>query len=142
MFLANYSDGLTDLPLTDMVDHFRKQGAIGSFLCSLPPLSYHFVSLGSEGEVKAITDIKGSGLRINCGYFVFRREIFDYMREGEELVLQPFDRLLEARRLVAYKYDGFWRGMDTFKDKQALDEMYSRGNAPWEMWKRAPGPAR
>jgi glucose-1-phosphate cytidylyltransferase len=142
MFLANYSDGLTDLPLTDMVDHFQRKGAVGSFLCSLPPLSYHFVSLGKSGEVKAITDIQGSGLRINCGYFVFRREIFDYMREGEELVLEPFDRLLEARRLVAYKYDGFWRGMDTFKDKQALDELYSRGKAPWEIWNRPPEPAR
>lgn len=140
MFLANYSDGLTDLHLPDMLDQFHTQQASASFMCARPALSYHFVSLTPEGQVSAITDIEGSGLRVNAGYFAFRKDIFDYMQDGEELVLKPFGRLLAAQRLVAYPYDGFWRGMDTFKDKQGLDELYARGNAPWEVWKR-PAPA-
>jgi glucose-1-phosphate cytidylyltransferase len=139
-FLANYSDGLTDLHLPDMLAHFEGSGAVGSFLCAQPALSFHFVSLDDAGQVQAITDIKGSGLRVNAGYFVFRREIFDHMRPGEELVLKPFDRLLQAKRLAAYRYDGFWRGMDTFKDKQGLDDLYARGNAPWEVWKHPATP--
>jgi glucose-1-phosphate cytidylyltransferase len=135
-FLANYSDGLTDLHLPDMLDHFERSGAVGSFLCAQPALSFHFVSLDEGGAVKAITDIEGSGLRVNSGYFVFRQEVFDYMQDGEELVLQPFGRLLAAKKLVAYRHDGFWRGMDTFKDKQGLDDLHARGNAPWEVWKR------
>jgi glucose-1-phosphate cytidylyltransferase len=136
MFLANYSDGLTDLHLPDMLQKFQAQDATASFMCARPALSYHFVSLGADGHVSAITDIEGSGLRVNAGYFAFRKDIFDYMQDGEELVLKPFDRLLAAKRLVAYPYDGFWRGMDTFKDKQGLDELYARGSAPWEVWKK------
>ena len=142
-FLANYSDGLTDLHLPDMLDHFERSGAVGSFMCARPALSFHFVSLGDDGAVQTITDIEGSGLRVNSGYFAFRQEVFDYMRDGEELVIKPFDRLLKAKKLVAYKYDGFWRGMDTFKDKQGLDELHAKGSAPWEVWKRsAPGSGR
>jgi glucose-1-phosphate cytidylyltransferase len=136
MFLANYSDGLTDLHLPDMLKQFEAQDATASFMCARPALSYHFVSLTPDGRVSAITDIEGSGLRVNAGYFAFRKDIFDYMQDGEELVLKPFDRLLQAKRLVAYPYDGFWRGMDTFKDKQGLDELYARGSAPWEVWKK------
>jgi len=136
VFLANYSDGLTDLPLPKMLEHFHASGRVASFACVRPNLSYHFVGLGPNGEVTGMADIEGSGLRINGGYFVFRREIFDYMRPGEELVLEPFQRLLEARQLLAYPYDGFWMPMDTFKDKQRLDELYARGDAPWELWKQ------
>jgi glucose-1-phosphate cytidylyltransferase len=137
MFLANYSDGLSDLPLPEMLDRFAASKATASFLCARPALSFHFVSLTPEGKVSAITDIQGSGLRVNAGYFAFRKEIFDYMQPGEELVLEPFDRLLKAGQLIAHPYDGFWRGMDTFKDKQGLDDLYARGAAPWEVWKSA-----
>lgn len=142
MFFANYSDGLTDLSLPEMIQHFETHGGVASFLCVRPYLSYHFVSLTPEGAVAGITDVRGSGLRINGGYFILRREIFDYMKAGEELVLQPFDRLIAARKLVAYSYDGFWRGMDTFKDKQGLDELHAQGKAPWEVWRDAVGQGR
>jgi glucose-1-phosphate cytidylyltransferase len=65
---------------------------------------------------------------------MFRREIFDDIGEGEELVREPFHRLVRGRRLAAFEYDGFWQSMDTFKDRQQLEEIYTRGNAPWEVW--------
>jgi glucose-1-phosphate cytidylyltransferase len=74
-------------------------------------------------------------VRINGGFFVFRREIFDYIHEGEDLVLEPFDRLIAERQLLAYPFDGFWRNMDTFKDKQELEEMLLNGKTPWQVWK-------
>jgi glucose-1-phosphate cytidylyltransferase len=58
------------------------------------------------------------------------------MKDGEELVQEPFRRLIEGRNLVGYEYDGFWKSMDTFKEKQELDDLYSKGNAPWQLWKR------
>ena len=58
------------------------------------------------------------------------------MRDDEELVEEPFRRLIAENELLAFRYDGFWKGMDTFKDKQALDELYESGRAPWEVWKR------
>ncbi|HKR08183.1 MAG TPA: hypothetical protein VJS39_03255, partial [Gemmatimonadaceae bacterium] len=60
----------------------------------------------------------------------------EYIRPGEELVEQPFQRLIEADQLMAYPYDGFTASMDTFKDKQHFDELYAKGKAPWEVWLR------
>lgn len=136
-FLANYSDGLTDLNLSDQIAHFRRNNKIASFLCVKPNLSYHFVSTKENDLVSTIEGISASEFRINGGYFVFKTDIFKYMRDGEELVYEPFGRLIQEDQLLAYKYDGFWMGMDTFKDKQILDDLSSRGQAPWEVWKNA-----
>jgi len=139
MFLANYSDGLTDLPLNEHVEHFRRHGKIASFLCIRPNLSFHLVTLDGEDLVYGIEDINRTNFRINGGYFVFRKDIFKYLREGEELVQEPFRRLVDQKQLLAYRYDGFWACMDTFKDKQQLDDLYAKGNAPWEVWKTSTG---
>jgi glucose-1-phosphate cytidylyltransferase len=133
-FLANYSDGLTDLPLPVHLDHFHAQNAIASFVSVKPNLSYHLVSVADGGRVTAIEEIRRTPIRINGGVFVFRPEIFDHIGKGEELVCEPFQRLVRVRRLAAYEYDGFWMSMDTFKDRQQLEEIYSRGNAPWQVW--------
>ena len=74
---------------------------------------------------------------MNGGYFILKREIFDYIRPGEELVSEPFQRLIKEQQLIAYSYDGFWACMDTFKDKQTLDDMYAKGKAPWMVWKKS-----
>jgi glucose-1-phosphate cytidylyltransferase len=134
-FLANYSDGLSDLPLDAHIEHFHQHDAVASFVGVRPNLSYHFVTMESSGRVRDIRDVVQSGVRINGGYFVLTPEIFDFIRPGEELVEAPFQRLVTAGRLVAYPYDGCWMPMDTFKDKQRLDELYARGDAPWEVWK-------
>jgi glucose-1-phosphate cytidylyltransferase len=139
MFLANYSDGLTDLPINNQIEHFEKAQKVASFLCVKPNLSSHFVTLDDDGSVKAIKDINESEIRINGGYFVFRRDIFQFMKDDEELLHQPFQRLVAQQKLVAYKYDGFWAAMDTFKDKQMLDDIYARGRAPWQAWSHASG---
>jgi glucose-1-phosphate cytidylyltransferase len=137
MFLANYSDGLTDLPLDEHVARFQKTDSVASFVSVRPNISYHFVNADPSGVVTSVRDILQSGLRINAGYFAFRKEIFDYMEPGEELVLEPFERLMERRKLSAYPYDGFWLPMDTAKDKKKLDELYDSGNPPWYVWKHA-----
>jgi len=141
-FLANYSDGLTSLPLPMQLEHFRSHDAIASFLSVKPHISYHLVSADPGGRVTAIDDISQTRIRINGGYFILKREIFDYLDEGEELVREPFQRLVNARRLTAYEYDDFWMSMDTFKDRQQLEEIYARGHAPWEVWNgdRTPSP--
>lgn len=136
-FLANYSDGLTDLHLPSQIDHFHEQGAIASFLSVKPNLSYHAVSVGENGFVQNIQDIRSSGLRVNGGSFVFKREIFDYIHEGDELVHEPFQRLVAEQRLLAYDYDGFWAAMDTYKDHQLLEDLYLKGDARWQVWNKA-----
>jgi glucose-1-phosphate cytidylyltransferase len=136
-FLANYSDGLTDLPLPQQLEHFHEQGKIASFLCVRPNLSYHLVSLqeGNGSLVSGIHAINNGTVRINGGYFIFKKKIFDYIGEKEELVDEPFHRLVEEKQLIGYPYDGFWAGLDTFKDKQQLESLWGSGLAPWEVWK-------
>ena len=138
VFLANYSDGLTDLPSNRQIEYFEKDQKVASFLCVKPNLSSHFVTLDNDGVVQAIKDINQSDIRINGGYFVFRKDIFQFMNDGEELLHEPFQRLVEKEQLVAYKYDGFWAAMDTFKDKQTLDDIYATGRAPWQVWNQVP----
>ena len=101
-----------------------------------PNLSYHFVAPREE-VVTSFRDIAQSGLRVNGGFFAFRTEIFDFIGHGEELVLEPFQRLVDRNQLVAYEYDGFWLPMDTAKDKKRLDELHQAGNPPWQVWKTA-----
>lgn len=134
VFLANYSDGLTDLPLTGFIDHFLERGKIGSFLAVTPSQSYHVVSVAGD-LASVIRPIGTSGILINGGYFIFRKELFDYMQDGEELVEQPFQRLIQEEQLLAHQHPGYWACMDTFKDRQQLEELYTNGNAPWEVWR-------
>jgi len=137
VFLANYSDGLTNLPLPDLIDNFLKHEKIACFLCVKPTQSFHVVSMKNDGVVREILHVDQTDMWINGGCFIFRQEIFRYINEGEELIQEPFHRLIEREELMAYKYEGFWACMDTFKDKQQLDDMYSRGEAPWEVWKNS-----
>jgi glucose-1-phosphate cytidylyltransferase len=138
-FLANYSDGLTNLALPVQLEHFRCHEAVASFISVKPNLSYHVVSVENGGRVTAIEDFRRSPIRINGGFFIFRREIFNHIEDGEELVHEPFHRLMKAGRLTAYEWDGFWMSMDTFKDRQQLEDIYARGNAPWEISNGANG---
>ena len=135
VFMANYSDGLTDLPLPEHLDHFHQCNRIPSLVCVKPRLSYHLVKAGKGSLVTSIQDMDRTDIRINGGYFIFKREMLSYINPGEEMVHEPFQRLVKEQQLVAYNYDGFWASMDTFKDKQMLDEIYARGKAPWEVWK-------
>ncbi len=135
MFLANYSDGVSDLPLPDMLEHFRRGDAVACFAGVAPTQSFHLVSVDAGGRVRSIRHLKDVGMRINGGFFVMRQQIFDWMKPGEELVEDPFQRLAAAGKLLAYPYDGFWACMDTFKDKQLLEDLYTRGQVPWEVWK-------
>jgi glucose-1-phosphate cytidylyltransferase len=136
MFLANYADGLTNLPLPEMIDVFKRSGKVGCFICVKPSQTFHIVSLGAENHIENIEYVRDAEIIINGGYYVFRKEIFRYIRDGEELVVEPFKRLINERQLVGYKYDGFWYCMDTFKEQQELNDMYDRGEAPWVVWKK------
>lgn len=135
VFLANYTDGLSDLPLNQMIDDFMKTEFIAAFMAYQPNYTYHIVSFDGGSEVKNIIPMTKSDVWINTGYFVLRNEIFNYLKKGEELVVEPFKRLIKEHKLMAHKYKGFWQCIDTYKDKQQIDDMYASGHAPWEVWK-------
>jgi glucose-1-phosphate cytidylyltransferase len=133
MFLANYSDGLTDVNLDDMIARFKESGKVACFLAVPPPFTFHLADIDDTGRVQALRDSQSADLWINGGYFILRPEIFSYMCQGEELVVEPFRRLIDADQLLAFKYTGFWRAMDTLRDRQALEDMVEHGRMPWRL---------
>jgi len=135
MFLANYADGLTDLYLPDMIDYFQSQpDKVAAFMSYQPNGSFHVVESKDNGMVSSIMPISNANLWLNTGYFIFKKSIFDHIQYGEELVMEPFQRLIKQQQLVTYKHQGFWQAMDTFKDKMLLDDLMTKGNPPWEVW--------
>jgi glucose-1-phosphate cytidylyltransferase len=136
IFMANYSDGLSDLPLDRMMQDFNGKRLTATFAAVSPATSLHAVRIDASGLVTGIGPLGKEGALVNGGYFILRQEIFDSIGDGEELVEQPFNRLIEKKQLGAYRYDGFWQAMDTFKDKIAFDRMESSGKCPWMLWKK------
>ena len=136
VFLANYSDGLSDLPLDELIADFERKHATASFAAVRSWQTFHTVQSGDDGYVTGIGEAGNGDFLINGGFFVLRQEIFDVIREGEELVEEPFRRLIAQRKLGVFRYRGFWQSMDTFKDKITLDRMEARGDCPWMIWKR------
>ena len=134
MFLANYADALTDLDLHAYVDFFTRVDATAIFVTVPAPHTFHVVHSDDEGFVQGLEQVGRSPVRMNAGFFVMRNRIFDYIQPGDELILEPFERMIEKKELLAYPYDGFWRNMDTFKDKVELEEIVNAGNPPWRLW--------
>jgi glucose-1-phosphate cytidylyltransferase len=137
VFLANYADGLADLDLGTYVDRFVASGHTACFVTVPAPHTFHIVHADDAGYVERLEHIAASPVRINGGFFVFRQGIFDVMQPGEELVHEPFERLMDRRDLLAVAHDGFWQNMDTFKDKVRFDEIAATDDPPWELWHSA-----
>jgi glucose-1-phosphate cytidylyltransferase len=134
LFMANYADGLSDLDLNAYLDYFSRQNKIAGFLAVRPSQSFHHITYGEDGLVTSIGPVDGGEFWINGGYFIFKKEIFDHIQAGEELVAEPFQRLIAKQQLLTYQNPGFWACMDTFKEKKLFDEMYASGEMPWAVW--------
>jgi glucose-1-phosphate cytidylyltransferase len=133
-FLANYADGLSDLPLDRLVADFTARDVVANFASVRSSQSFHAVHAAPDGMVTHIGAMPDQPLWINGGFFALRHDIFDYINEGEELIEQPFARLIAAHKLATFRWDGFWQSMDTFKDKISFDRMEARGECPWMAW--------
>jgi glucose-1-phosphate cytidylyltransferase len=135
VFLANYSDGLSDLPLDRMIADFEAHDWDASFVGVQSAQSFHMARADADGVVNHLGPMQDDSVMINGGFFVLRHSVLDQIKEGEELVEQPFARLIQQRRLGCYRHKGFWQAMDTFKDKIQYDRMEARGDCPWMVWK-------
>jgi len=136
VFLANYADGLSDVPIDKMVADFELKGSVASFVGVDGWQSFHTVDATPDGIATRVSALTTKEVLINGGYFVLRKDIFDYIESGDELVEKPFQRLIDRRLLSVYRHAGFWRAMDTFKDKITFDRMEAQGTCPWMVWKR------
>jgi glucose-1-phosphate cytidylyltransferase len=134
LFLANYGDTVTDASLPLLVSALTETDRAASLLSVRPNYTFNVVTTsGSSRLVTGFHDIAQTGLWINGGYFVFRPQVFDYIREGEDLPAM-FDRLIASEQLLAYSYEGFWSPMDTLKDKERLEDLVANGRSTWQVW--------
>jgi glucose-1-phosphate cytidylyltransferase len=134
-FLANYGDVLTDAPLDRIIAEFLASEDVGTMLAVKPQDSFHVLHLGADDRVTCIRPVADMAMRINGGYFVLRQEIFDFLKENEDLVMDGCVRAAAAGRLRARPYDGFWAPMDTLKERAALEELHRSGRSPWALWR-------
>lgn len=134
-FLANYADALTDMPLEEQLADFRRSGVVASFLAVPTVHSFHGVHSDEDGFVTAFGRMREADFWVNAGFFCLRQDIFDFIEDGEELVEEPFQRLINERKLRVFRYRGFWQQMDTFKDKITYDRMEGREDCPWMVWR-------
>jgi len=138
IFLANYGDVLTDAPMDAMVSRFAAGDDVAQLLAVRPQDSFHVVEIVDGTRVSGLTPVGDLSMRINGGYFVLRQGIFDYLEEGEDLVMDGCRRAAAAGRMSAIPYDGFWAPMDTLKERSALETMYKSGLSPWALWRSRP----
>jgi glucose-1-phosphate cytidylyltransferase len=135
MFLANYSDGLTDFCLPHMIDEFSRRDSYASFLSVQPrSSSLDTVQMSEDGSVHAIKSMTEANVWVNGGYFVMRKNVFRYINPGEELVYEPFRRMISEGKVWSHRYGGFWQCMDTFREMQLLNDLWNGGKAPWRVW--------
>lgn len=136
-FLANYTDGLSSVHLPDIIDFHERANSTATFVSVRPSQTFHKVTIDTEGVVKGVQEIAKTDTWMNGGYFVFSQDFFNYLGDGEEMVDQPFQRLIREGKLHSLRHQGFWGCMDTYKEKQLLDDMYDRGDTPWAVWDKA-----
>ena len=134
MFLANYADVLTDVPLDAMVERFAESGAEAALLAVSPVAVFHMVDLGADDRVASIHPVTDMGVRENGGYFVLRPSVIDRIPENGDLVGDACTALAKEGKLLGYRYDGFWQAADTLKERNALEASYRAGTRPWMLW--------
>ena len=132
-FCVTYGDGLADVDLKALIEFHRGHGKIATLTAVNPISNFGLLDLSSDGSVESFREKPKLKEWINGGFFVFETRIFDYLDNNCVLEKEPFEKLAVEGELMAYRHDGFWKCMDTFKDNLELNEIWDAG-APWKVW--------
>jgi len=136
-FMLTYGDGVGNINIADLVNYHNKGGQLCTVTSVQPSGRFGALDLSPENDVKSFLEKpKGDGSWINGGYFVCEPEVFSYIKKGDQTVWEkePMENIAQDGKMKAYKHDGFWRPMDTLKDKHDLNDMWDSNNAPWKIW--------
>ncbi|BDE13775.1 MULTISPECIES: glucose-1-phosphate cytidylyltransferase [Mycobacterium] len=134
-FLCTYGDGIADVDIPALIEFHRAHGKIATVTATQPMSRFGVIDLEQDGAVAKFREKPKTEDWINIGYFIFEPGVFDYL-EGDETVLEdkPLLRLAEDRQIAAFPHHGFWQPMDTFRESQLLNNLWSGGNPPWKVW--------
>lgn len=136
-FMLTYGDGLADVNIKSLVAAHRQSGKAITMTSVQPEGRFGALDINSAHEITRFAEKpKGDGSWINGGFFVCEPTVFDYLPEGDNLVFEqePLRRLADDRKMNAYQHKGFWKPMDALRDKQQLEALWAKGNAPWKVW--------
>lgn len=133
IFCATYGDGLANVDLARLIDFHRSHGRVATLTAVNPVSSFGLIDLENDGTVIRFREKPRLNEWVNGGFFVFGRQIFEYLGEDSVLEKEPFEALARDGELRAFRHSGFWKCMDTFKDNIELNELWEQG-APWKTW--------
>lgn len=135
-FMLTYGDGVADVDIGALVDFHHRHGKIGTLTAVQAPGRFGEIELDGPEVVEFSEKPPVARGRINGGFFVFRRSMFDRLRDDPSLVFEnePLVRLAQDGQLTAYRHDGFWHPMDNSRDYRYLNDLWSRGQAAWNTW--------
>jgi len=132
-FMVTYGDGLANIDVAALVRFHRSHGKLATLTATRPPSRYGLLELSDGGQVLRFRE-KVQADWINGGFFVFNRAAFDYIGADSVLEQEPLERLAADGQLMAYRHEGFWIGMDTYREYELLNQMWDAGEVPWKVW--------
>ncbi len=135
-FMLTYGDGVSDIDVTSLVNFHLSQNRIGTLTAVRPPGRFGEIEMRGEEVVQFMEKPAQTAGAINGGFFVFHREMFDWLADDPSLVLEnePLSRLAQAGELAGFRHEGFWHPMDNSRDYKHLNEVWDAGQAPWKTW--------
>lgn len=133
-FMVTYGDGLGDVDLKALMDFHLSHGRIGTVTVVRPPLRFGVLDLNEDDSVARFREKPQSEDWVSAGFFVFRREFLDYLDLDSVLEDTPLEKLAEAGELKAFRHEGFWQPMDTYREREILVNLWENGEAPWRTW--------
>ena len=136
-FCATYADGVADIDLNALLEFHHVHDLLGTVTVVQPHLQWGVAKLGNEGRVEGFVEKPRSEHWINGGFFYFEPGALDYIGEDSVLEREPLERLASEGQLAAFRHDGFWDCMDTYKDAVELNDLWASGDAPWPTFAEA-----
>jgi glucose-1-phosphate cytidylyltransferase len=133
-FIVTYGDGLADVDVNALVAFHRAHGRLATVTTVRPLSRFGVMDLGKEDVVERFREKPQADGYVNAGFFVFEPQVLDYLTDESVLETTPLERLAGEGQLVAYRHDGFWQPMDTYRESTMLNEMWDSGGAPWKVW--------
>jgi len=136
-FMLTYGDGVSDVNIAELVDFHKKSGKLATLTSIQPSGKFGALKIEQDGKISSFTEKpNGDGAWINGGFFVLEPKVFDYIEDGDSTIFEkkPLENLSKDCQLNAFKHKGFWKPMDTLRDKIELTDMWMNGNAPWAIW--------
>jgi glucose-1-phosphate cytidylyltransferase len=133
-FLCTYGDGIANIDLAALQAFHTAHGKVATITTTQPGSRFGIVDIGTDGKVRQFREKPRSEDWINIGYFIFEPRVFDYLEDNSVLEQEPLYNLAKDGEIAAFKHEGFWQPMDTYRESVMLNELWDSGSAPWKIW--------